>query len=96
MTPAARAAAQRLVWGLALLLTPLAGVTAAPQAAEAQQRHWKRGDVLPAPVLRAGPNVNDAAQHLRRPPAGYGWFALDGAFLLASLSTGLVLEVVEN
>ena len=35
-------------------------------------------------------------QRLRRPPDGYGWFTLNGAFLLASLSTGLVLEVVDN
>jgi Ni/Co efflux regulator RcnB len=45
-------------------------------------------------VLRAGPNIDHAAAHLRRPPAGYGWFSLNGAFVLASLSTGLVVEVV--
>ena len=82
----------------ALILTfgPAATLTAAPVAAYAQARHWKRGDILPAAVLRAGPNVNDAAQHLRRPPSGYGWFALDGQFLLASLANGLVLEVVDG
>ena len=36
-----------------------------------------------------------AAQRLRRPPEGYGWFAVDGAFLLASLSSGLILDVAE-
>jgi Ni/Co efflux regulator RcnB len=68
---------------------------AEPAVAQAH-RHWRRGDVLPPQVLRAGPKVDYHAQRLRRPPDGYGWFALDGAFLLASRSTGLVLEVVEN
>ena len=68
---------------------------AAPAWAQAA-RHWRRGDVLPPEVLRSGPTVDYAAQRLRRPPDGYGWFTLNGAFLLASLSTGLVLEVVDN
>ena len=80
-----------------LAAAPLVALTAAHPPAFAQaRRHWQRGDVLPASVLRAGPHVDSAAQRLRRPPEGYGWFALDGAFLLASLSTGLVLEVVDN
>jgi Ni/Co efflux regulator RcnB len=74
----------------------LALIAAAEPAFAQAQRHWRRGDVLPAAVLRAGPDVDYAAQRLRRAPQGYGWFALDGAFLLASLSTGLVLEVVDN
>ena len=88
-----RAAALALILGAAPILT----VTPAGQAAQAQARHhWRQGDKLPADALKAGPNVNDAAQRLRRPPSGYGWFALDGEFLLASLSSGLILEVVEN
>ncbi|HUO21274.1 MAG TPA: RcnB family protein [Caulobacteraceae bacterium] len=74
----------------------LSAVLCAPASAAAQARHhWQRGDVLPAEVLRAGPNVNYAAQRLRRPPDGYGWFSLDGAYLLASLSSGLVVDVAE-
>jgi|GEM_PF-3012307 Ni/Co efflux regulator RcnB len=67
---------------------------AAPAAAQAR-RQWRRGDTLPIETLRAGPDVNYAAQRLRRPPEGYGWFAVDGAFLLASLSSGLILDVAE-
>jgi Ni/Co efflux regulator RcnB len=67
----------------------------APAAsAEAPPHVLRRGDYLPPEVLRAGPNIDHAAAHLRRPPAGYGWFSLNGAFVLASLSTGLVVEVV--
>jgi hypothetical protein len=74
-------------------------VQAAPALAQAPpalaHRHWKRGDTLPAAALAAGPSVHTAPQHLRRPPNGYGWFAMDGQFVLASLSSGLILEVVD-
>jgi len=82
---------------LACAAAPLLGSGLAVKPALAQaRRHWQRGDRVPPSVLRAGPNVDYGAQRLRRPPEGYGWFALDGAFLLTSLSTGLVLEVVDN
>jgi hypothetical protein len=81
---------------LALVVAPATTALMTPASAMAQaRRHWRSGDMLPPAVLSAGPNVDYAAQHLRRPPQGYGWFALDGAFLLASLSSGLVVEVVE-
>jgi Ni/Co efflux regulator RcnB len=53
----------------------------------------RRGDYLPPDLVKAGPNVDAAAQHLRRPPAGYGWFSLAGVFVLASLANGLIVEV---
>ena len=67
-----------------------------PAAAEAQARRTapQRGDYLPPDVVKSGPNVDYAAQHLRRPPAGYGWFSLGGVFVMASVSTGLIVEVV--
>jgi Ni/Co efflux regulator RcnB len=72
----------------------LAGLSQ-PTAAQTQH-HWRRGDVLPAGMLHAGPNVDYAAQRLRHPPEGYGWFSLDGEYLLASLSSGLILEAVDS
>ena len=82
---------------LAIIASPILAAATTTGSALAQARgHWRRGDVLPSSILRGGPNVDYAAQRLRRPPEGYGWFASDGAFLLASLSTGLVLEVVDN
>ena len=81
---------------VALALAPCLGAFMAAQPSAAQTRHhWKRGDVLPAGVLHAGPDLNYAAQRLRRPPDGYGWFSVDGEYLLASLSSGLILETVE-
>jgi Ni/Co efflux regulator RcnB len=81
---------------VALAIAPCLGAVLTAQPCAAQTRHhWKRGDTLPPEVLRAGPDTNYAAQRLRRPPDGYGWFAVDGEYLLASLSSGLILETVE-
>ena len=77
------------------IATAIVPLCAPPQAAAQARRHWQRGDILPAAVLQAGPNVNYAAQRLRRPPDGFGWFSLDGVFLLASLSSGLIMDVAE-
>ncbi len=86
----------RVLAALVLALTPIAwSVLPSDPAAAQARRQWRRGDVLPEAVLRGGPNVNYAAQRLRRPPEGYGWFAMDGQFLLASLSNGLILEVAD-
>ena len=84
----------KLLTALALASAPVAVSLALPQAAVAARR-WRAGETLPGDVLRNGPNVNYAAQRLRRPPEGYGWFALDGVFVLASLSSGLILEVAQ-
>lgn len=82
---------------VALAIAPMAVLAWPGEPAVAQARHhWMRGETLPAPVVQAGPNVAYAAQRLRRPPDGYGWFSVDGEFLLASLSSGLILEVVDN
>ena len=79
---------------LAVALSPAAAAFA-PSAALAQAgRPLQRGDYLPPEALKAGPNVDYAAERLRRPPAGYGWFRVGAAFALASLSTGLIVEVV--
>ena len=92
MKPVLSAAAV-LTLAVAPALT-LALAVSAPAAAQAR-RHWRSGDTLPPAVLSAGPIADYGAKHLRRPPEGFGWFALDGAFLLASLSNGLISEVVE-
>lgn len=87
----------RATLALSLSVSSMAAATvlvSAEPAAAQTRRGPQRGDYLPADVIRAGPNVDAAAQHLRRPPAGYGWFSLGGVFVMASLSTGLIVEVV--
>ena len=85
----------KLLTALVLATAPVAVSLALPQAALAKARRRRAGETLPGDVLHNGPNVNYAAQRLRRPPEGYGWFALDGVFVLASLSSGLILEVAQ-
>jgi hypothetical protein len=86
--------------GAALALSLMAaslGAAAAPTMAAAQARAHaqpRRGDYLPADLIKAGPNVDAKAAHLRRPPEGYGWFSLAGVFVMASVSSGLIVEVV--
>ena len=84
----------------AILAAAAIALTAAPLAvpvqAVAQARHAQpqRGDYLPQELLRGGPNVDFNAARLRRPPEGYGWFQVGSAYCLASLASGLILEVV--
>jgi len=54
----------------------------------------RRGDYLPQEVLQAGPKADYAAAHLRKPPAGYGWYQLGRSYVMASVATGLIVEVV--
>ncbi len=82
---------------LSLMTGAVTGVLAAPGVAAAQAKAHagpKRGDYLPPDLLAAGPNVDEKAAHLRRPPSGYGWFSLGGIYVLASVMTGLIVEVV--
>ncbi len=88
----------RAVLALSLAtLSLVGGASAAPAPAPAQIKGHplpQRGDYLPPDLIKAGPTVDAKAAHLRRPPSGYGWFSLAGVFVLASVSNGLIVEVV--
>jgi len=79
-----------------LLKWSLIGVALAAAPALAQETHPlpRRGDYLPQPVQQAGPIADYAAKHLRKPPVGYGWYQIGRAFVMASVATGLIVEVV--
>jgi len=78
-----------------LLFWSLAGVILAVTPALAQDRPLpRRGDYLSQDVLAAGPIADYASKHLRKPPAGYGWYQLGRSFVMASVATGLIVEVV--
>jgi Ni/Co efflux regulator RcnB len=82
---------------LSLVTSSVAGLLAAPSVAAAQVKGHaapKRGDYLPPDLLASGPNVDEKAAHLRRAPSGYGWFSLGRIYVLASVMTGLIVEVV--
>ena len=75
-----------LAWSLAGL-----ALAAAPALAQALPR---RGDYVPQEVLQAGPIADYAGKRLRKPPAGYGWYQIGRAYVMASEATGLIVEVV--
>ena len=77
-----------LIWAAGLLL--------APGVALAQDAHAipRRGDKVPQAILDAGPLANYAAFHLRTPPVGFGWYLIGRAYAMASISTGLITDVV--
>lgn len=79
-----------------LLKWSLVGLALAATPALAQETHPlpRRGDYLPPEVLQAGPIADYAGKHLRKPPAGYGWYQVGRAFVMASVATGLIVEVV--
>jgi len=86
----------RAALALSLLASCAALGSASPSIAAPQPTHAlpQRGDYLPADIIKTGPNVDTKAARLRRPPAGYGWFSLSGVFVLASVTNGLIVEVV--
>jgi Ni/Co efflux regulator RcnB len=72
-----------------------AALVIAPTAALAQTHPLpRRGDYLPQEVLQGGPIADYAAAHLRKPPVGYGWYQIGRAYVMASVATGLIVEVV--
>ena len=77
-----------LAWGFL-------GLALAAAPALAQDRPLpRRGDYLSQDVLQAGPIADYAGKHLRKPPSGYGWYQLGRAYVMASVATGLIVEVV--
>jgi Ni/Co efflux regulator RcnB len=77
-----------LIWAVCLTLAP--GLVLA-QDAHAIPR---RGERVPQVILNGGPIANYAALHLRKPPVGYGWYQIGHAYAMASISTGLITDVV--
>ena len=54
---------------------------------------WRRGSFLP-PQYQTYEVYDFDRYHLRRPPFGYHWVQVGGEFLLVSLNTGLIFDVV--
>ena len=64
-----------------------------PPAYGQMARGWARGQYIP-PEAR-GEMVGDFARyHLRRPPRGYYWYRTGDDFILASVATGVIFEVI--
>ena len=77
-----------LIWSSLAL-----AVLAAPGLAQAQAIP-RRGDYVPQDILAGGPKADYAAAHLRKPPVGFGWYQIGHAYVMASVATGLITDVV--
>ncbi len=53
---------------------------------------WSKGQRLPA-QYRSYRNVDWRSHHLRQPPRGYHWVQVDDDYVLAALTTGIILEL---
>jgi Ni/Co efflux regulator RcnB len=56
---------------------------------------WRRGALLP-PYYRNDVVEDYGRYHLRRPPMGYHWVQVGQSFLLVSMDTGLIFDVVDG
>jgi Ni/Co efflux regulator RcnB len=58
---------------------------------------WRRGDRLPVAYYAPRYVIHDyGAYHLHRPPHGYHWVRVNNDVILAAITTGIVLQVVDH
>jgi Ni/Co efflux regulator RcnB len=67
---------------------------AQPSAVAQATPELKRGDVLPE-AYRSQVVTDYQRWRLRRPPEGYAWYRVGAQFVLASMTTGVIFDVVE-
>lgn len=84
----------------------LFGVCCAPVAALAQHddhpgnqhyvRHneWKKGYHMNHDDWNRGERIDYRSHHLRQPPPGYEWREVDGNYVLAAVTTGIIASVI--
>ena len=55
---------------------------------------WRAGGHIGRDDWRRGVVVSYRDHHLRRPPRGYEWRQVDGNFVLAAVTTGLIASII--
>ena len=84
------------------LLFAFAVITANTQAfADEHDSHqyvhheeWKKGAKMRDEDWKRGEHIDYREHHLRAPPRGYEWRAVDGNYVLAAVTTGVIASVV--
>jgi Ni/Co efflux regulator RcnB len=82
---------------LAIAVTAGSHAFAAPDHDAHQYVHhdeWKKGAKIRDEDWSRGEHVDYRAHHLRRPPHGYEWREVDGNYVLAAVTTGVIASVV--
>jgi hypothetical protein len=72
---------------------PAASATLIPQLAQAGPS-LRRGDMLPE-AYRDQVVADYERWHLRRPPSGYAWYRVGNQFVMASMTTGIIFDIVD-
>ena len=57
---------------------------------------YNRGERIDRDDWSNGQPVDYHAQHLRRPPRGYEWREVNGQYILAAVTTGVILSILMN
>ena len=55
---------------------------------------WKKGAKMRDEDWKRGEHIDYREHHLRAPPHGYEWRAVDGNYVLAAVATGVIASVV--
>lgn len=55
---------------------------------------WRAGGHIARNDWRRGVTIDYRSHHLRRPPRGYEWRQVDGNFVLAAVTTGLIASII--
>src|SRR5580658_4542427 len=55
---------------------------------------WKKGAKMRDEDWKRGEHIDYREHHLRAPPHGYEWRAVDGNYVLAAVTTGVIASVV--
>jgi Ni/Co efflux regulator RcnB len=59
-----------------------------------RHEEWKRGAHMRHEDWDRGERIDYRHYHLRKPPSGYEWRAVDGNYVLAAVATGVIASVV--
>ena len=59
-----------------------------------RHNEWRKGSHISLSDWSRGEQIDWHAHHLRQPPRGYGWREVDGNYVLAAVTTGVIASVI--
>jgi Ni/Co efflux regulator RcnB len=65
-----------------------------PEMHKPMHPDWRKGGHIGHDDWGRGVHVDYRAHHLRTPPRGYEWREVDGNFVLAAVTTGLIASII--
>jgi Ni/Co efflux regulator RcnB len=81
------------VLAVSTIALTLTGSIAIAQDQDVKHDEWKKGQKIRTEDWSRGEQVDWHAQHLRKPPSGYEWRQVDGNYVLARPSDGVIFSV---